>query len=168
MAVIAVADRNLMLTGRAPQPDSPVAVEVFLLDKGRISPLRGCDARAHRTASLGLFTILRYAADASCLMASLRPHRKTPPLTEVEPPTGFRSLALPSRSKISTGLDALLWAKRTASGLRKKTAPRRASLVNDFFTDAGYFCGNVRAVCVIVPPTNSTAATPPQDHKHHR
>ena len=43
--------------------------------------------------------------------------------------------------------------------ITKKPRPRRASFVNDFFTDVGYFCGNVRAVCVIVPPTNSAAAT---------
>jgi hypothetical protein len=89
----------------------------------------------------------------------LRSHRKTPPLTEVEPPAASGHWRFLRRPEISTRLNVRVLPKQTASGLRKKTAPRRASFVNDFFTDAGYFCGNVRAVCVIVPPRNSAEAT---------
>jgi hypothetical protein len=91
--------------------------------------------------------------------AVLCSHRRTPPLTEVEPPAASGHWRFLRRPEIFTGFDALLWAERTASGLRKKPRPRRASFVNNFFTDVGYFCGNVRAVCVIVSPTNSPEAT---------
>jgi len=91
--------------------------------------------------------------------AVLQSHRRTPPLTEVEPPAASGHWRFLRRPEIFTGFDALLWAERTASGLRKKPRPRRASFVNNFFTDVGYFCGNVRAVCVIVSPTNSPEAT---------
>ena len=158
MAVIAVADRNRVFTGRAPEPDSPVAVEVFLLDKGRISPFRCCNARAHRTANLE--AVLPHRAILRGLFVQLYHREQTASsVTDITPPAASGHQHFPRRSENSTQLNAVVWTKRTAPGLRKKPRPRRASFVNDFFTDVGYFCGNARAVCVIFPPTNSADAT---------
>ena len=47
MAVVAVADGELPVAGRASEPHVAVSVEVFLLDEGRIGPL-GCGKRCAR------------------------------------------------------------------------------------------------------------------------
>jgi hypothetical protein len=53
----------------------------------------------------------------------LRSHRKTPPLTEVEPPAASGHWRFLRRPEISTRLNVRVLPKQTASGLRKKPRP---------------------------------------------
>src|ERR1035437_1516158 len=47
MAVVTVAERHLLFTGRTPQPDRPVVVQVAFLDLIGVRPLGRSDAHGH-------------------------------------------------------------------------------------------------------------------------
>ena len=58
------AARTGLVITRFQREKSPRTV---VIDEGRISPFRGCDARAHRTASVRLFYHTPVCAGATCL-----------------------------------------------------------------------------------------------------
>jgi hypothetical protein len=53
VAIIAVADRKLIFTGGASEPDLAIAVCIIVLDQRRIGPLGSSQARAHRRTTSG-------------------------------------------------------------------------------------------------------------------
>jgi hypothetical protein len=64
-----------------------------------------------------------------------------PTLIVVERPVASSFFPLFHTLRNSKPLYEGLWPKRSASGLRKKTASRRASFLNDLFIDAAIISG---------------------------
>jgi hypothetical protein len=117
--------------------------------------------RFYHTALFCGYSLFDFILFSSC-------HRKGHGLTDVKPPAGFGHRCFPSAPEISTRLNEHLRPKWTASGLRKKTAPRRATFLNDFFTDAWRFFLETSVLLGYIACNKLNRSHPPRGQQHRR